>query len=184
MQCLFILKSRLQISGSEVNRVHCKLFYYVFSVILFCFIQTKTSCRYGCMYFLAALVLLSVDETTWTGALVGGMSAVYMLNSVGESTLPYGTPVFNSCCQDVWFLYVVSPDVLYDELSGILYLDCNIFLISLCMFIVLKYLPILSWTPLLRCCWMCVDCRAVTVECCVCTCVARVCLVCLLLCKE
>ena len=28
---------------------------------LFCFVQAKTLCRYGCMYFLAALVLVCVD---------------------------------------------------------------------------------------------------------------------------
>ena len=27
----------------------------------FCFVQAKTLCRYGCMYFLAALVLVCVD---------------------------------------------------------------------------------------------------------------------------
>ena len=28
---------------------------------LFCFVQAKTLCMYGCMYFLAALVLVCVD---------------------------------------------------------------------------------------------------------------------------
>ena len=28
---------------------------------LFCFVQAKTVCRYGCMYFLPALVLVCVD---------------------------------------------------------------------------------------------------------------------------
>ena len=32
-----------------------------FSVIFLCFVQVKTVCRYGCMYFFAALVLVSVD---------------------------------------------------------------------------------------------------------------------------
>ena len=32
-----------------------------FSKRLFCFVQAKTLCRYGCMYFLAALVLVCVD---------------------------------------------------------------------------------------------------------------------------
>ena len=32
-----------------------------FSVRLFCFVQTKTLCRYGCMYFLDALVFVCVD---------------------------------------------------------------------------------------------------------------------------
>ena len=32
---------------------------------------------------------------TWTGALGGGMSAVHMLNSVGERMPPCGKPVLN-----------------------------------------------------------------------------------------
>ena len=32
-----------------------------YSVILFWFVQTKTLCMYGCMYFFAALVLVCVD---------------------------------------------------------------------------------------------------------------------------
>ena len=58
---LFILRSRLLLYsvGSGVNRVQVDLF--GFSVRLFCFVQTKTLCRYGCMYFLAAVVLVCVD---------------------------------------------------------------------------------------------------------------------------
>ena len=44
--------------GSGVNRVQVVL--YGFSKRLFCFVQAKTLCRYGCMYFLAALVLVCV----------------------------------------------------------------------------------------------------------------------------
>ena len=29
-----------------------------FSVRLFCFVQAKTLCKYGCMYFLAALMIV------------------------------------------------------------------------------------------------------------------------------
>ena len=32
-----------------------------FSIRLFCFVQAKTLCRYGCMYFLDALVLVCVN---------------------------------------------------------------------------------------------------------------------------
>ena len=32
-----------------------------FSMRLFCFVQAKTFCMYGCIYFLAALVLVCVD---------------------------------------------------------------------------------------------------------------------------
>ena len=42
-----------------MNRVHVVL--SGFSVRLFCFVQAKTVCRYGCMNFLAALVLVCVD---------------------------------------------------------------------------------------------------------------------------
>ena len=58
---LFILRSRLLLysAGSGVNRVQVVL--SGFSVRLFCFVQAKTFYRYGCMYFLAALVLVCVD---------------------------------------------------------------------------------------------------------------------------
>ena len=58
---LFILTSRLLLYsvGSGVNRVPVVL--SGFSVRLFCSVQEKTLCRYGCMYLLAALVLVCVD---------------------------------------------------------------------------------------------------------------------------
>ena len=57
---LFIFGYRLLLysAGSGVNRVQVVL--SGFSVRLFCFVQTKTLCRYGCMYFFAALVLVCV----------------------------------------------------------------------------------------------------------------------------
>ena len=39
------------------------------SVILFCFVPAKTLCRYGCMYFLTALVLVCVDVMVMSSAL-------------------------------------------------------------------------------------------------------------------
>ena len=58
---LFILRSRLLVyyAGSGVNRVQVVL--SGFSVRLSCFVQTNTLCRYGCVYFFAALVLVCVD---------------------------------------------------------------------------------------------------------------------------
>ena len=49
---LFILRSGLLLysEGSGLNRVQVVLF--GFSVRLFCLVQAKTLCRYGCMYFL------------------------------------------------------------------------------------------------------------------------------------
>ena len=54
---LFILRSRLLLysAGSGVNRV--QVVSSGFSVRLFCFVQAKL---YGCMYLLAALVLVDV----------------------------------------------------------------------------------------------------------------------------
>ena len=78
-------------AGSGFNRVQVVL--SGFSVRLFCFVQAKTLCRYGCMHFLTAL--LPAYAMTRTGVLGGGMSAVYMLNSVGERTPPCGTPILN-----------------------------------------------------------------------------------------
>ena len=40
-----------------------------FSKKLFYFVQAKTLCRYGCMYFLAALVLVCVDVIVMSAAL-------------------------------------------------------------------------------------------------------------------
>ena len=39
-----------------------------FSVRLFCFVQAKTLCSYGCMYFFAALVLVCVDWMVMSSA--------------------------------------------------------------------------------------------------------------------
>ena len=66
---LFIVRSRLLVysAGSGVNRVQVVL--SGLSKRLFCFVQAKTLCRYGCMYFLAALVLVCVDVMSSAKAL-------------------------------------------------------------------------------------------------------------------
>ena len=58
---LFILRSKLLVysAGSGVNRVQVVL--SGFSKRLLCFVQAKTLCKYGCMYLLAALILVCVD---------------------------------------------------------------------------------------------------------------------------
>ena len=55
------LRSRLLVysAGSGVNRVQVVL--SGFSARLLCFVQAKGLCRYGCMYFFVALVLVCVD---------------------------------------------------------------------------------------------------------------------------
>ena len=60
-EVLFILRSRFLVysAGSGVNRVQIVL--AGFCVRLLCFVQTKTLCKYGFMYFFAALVLVCVD---------------------------------------------------------------------------------------------------------------------------
>ena len=39
-----------------------------FSLRLFCFVQAKNLCRYGCMYFFVALVLVCVDVIVMSSA--------------------------------------------------------------------------------------------------------------------
>ena len=58
---LFIFRSRLLLysARSRVNRVQVVL--SGFSARLFCCVRAKTLCRYGCVYFLAVLVLVCVD---------------------------------------------------------------------------------------------------------------------------
>ena len=60
-EVLFSLRSRLLLysTGSGVNSVQVVL--SGFSVRSSCFVQAMTLYRYGCMYFLAALVLVCVD---------------------------------------------------------------------------------------------------------------------------
>ena len=65
---LFILRSRLLVysAGSGVNRVQVVL--SGFSKRLFCFVQANIFCMYGCIYFLAALVLVCVDVMVMSSA--------------------------------------------------------------------------------------------------------------------
>ena len=62
---LFILSSRLLVytAGSGVQVVLSG-----YGVRLLCFVQAKTLCRCGCMYFMAALVLLCVDVMVMSSA--------------------------------------------------------------------------------------------------------------------
>ena len=64
---LFILKSSLLIysTWSGVNRVQVVL--PGLSVRL-CLVHAKNVCRYGCMYFLTAVVLVCVDVTVMSFA--------------------------------------------------------------------------------------------------------------------
>ena len=65
---LFIVRSRLLVysAGSGVNRV--KVVLSGFSKRLFVLSRQKTLCRYGSMYFLAALVLVCVDVIVMSSA--------------------------------------------------------------------------------------------------------------------
>ena len=65
---LFILRSRLLLysAGSGVNRVQVVL--SGFSMRLYCFVQTKTVCMYGCIYLLTALVFVCVDVMVMSSA--------------------------------------------------------------------------------------------------------------------
>ena len=62
----FSFRLLLYSAGSGVNRVQVVL--SLFSMRLFCFIQANTFCRYDCIYFLAALVLVCVDVMVMSSA--------------------------------------------------------------------------------------------------------------------
>ena len=66
--CMFRSRLLVYSAGSGVNRVHVVL--SGFSMRLYCFVQTKTLCGYGCMHFLAALVLVFVDVMVMSHHLV------------------------------------------------------------------------------------------------------------------
>ena len=53
-------------AGSGVNRV--QVVFSGFSMRLFCLSRQKTFYRYGCIYFLAALVLVCVDVMVMSSA--------------------------------------------------------------------------------------------------------------------
>ena len=58
---LFIFRSILLLYSAGVGVSRVQVVLSGFSVRMFCFVQAKTLCRYDCMYFLAALVLVCVD---------------------------------------------------------------------------------------------------------------------------
>ena len=53
-------------AGSDVNRMQVVL--SGFSMRLFCFVQVKSLCGYGCIYFFAALLLVCVDVIVMSSA--------------------------------------------------------------------------------------------------------------------
>ena len=57
--------------------------------------------------FAFAMFMSSALVVSFNGACGVGMSDVYMLKSVGDSTPPCGTPFLNWRCVDVLFLNVV-----------------------------------------------------------------------------
>ena len=64
--CIFMSRLLVYSAGSGVNRVQVVL--SGFSMRLFCFVKAKTLCRYGCIYFLASLVLVCVDVMVMSSA--------------------------------------------------------------------------------------------------------------------
>ena len=58
---LFIFRSRLLVYSARSGANRVQVILSGFSMRLFCFVQAKTLCRYGCMYLLVAFVLVCVD---------------------------------------------------------------------------------------------------------------------------
>ena len=51
-----------------INNKACRVDNIHLRSVYLCFVQAKTLCRYGCMYFLAALVLVCVDVIVMSSA--------------------------------------------------------------------------------------------------------------------
>ena len=64
--CIFRSILLLYSAESGVNRVQVVL--SGFSMRLICFVLAKTFCMYGCIYFLATLVLVCVDVMVMSSA--------------------------------------------------------------------------------------------------------------------
>ena len=64
--CIFNFRFALYSAGSGVNRVQVVLSGLMCRLL--CFVQAKTLSRYGCMYVLAALVLVCVDVMVMSSA--------------------------------------------------------------------------------------------------------------------
>ena len=66
--CIFT--SRLLVYSARSGVIRVQVVLSRFSMRLLCFVQAKTFCMYGCMYFLAALVLVCGDvmemSSAWT----------------------------------------------------------------------------------------------------------------------
>ena len=83
-------------TGFGVNSVHVVL--SGLSMSLLYFVHVWNCCRFGCMFALAAILLMCVDATVMpytyevscsaSGGGGGGMSCEYMLKSVGEDSMP------------------------------------------------------------------------------------------------
>ena len=70
MSVSFCLPHPVAVSAFMICRGLCCLQVVLsgFSKRLFCFVQAKTLCRYGCMYFPAAPVLVCVDVIVMASA--------------------------------------------------------------------------------------------------------------------
>ena len=90
-----------------MKRVHVVL--SGLSMRLFICVHVCISCRYDWMFAFAIFMSLGVDvvcvgcQFYWRG-----VSDMYMLKSVGDSTPPCGTPFLNWLCVDLLF-----PNVVY-----------------------------------------------------------------------
>ena len=64
--CIFRFRLLVYSAESGANRVQIVLSRFIMR--LFCFVQAKTFCRYGCIYLLATLLLVCVDVMVMSSA--------------------------------------------------------------------------------------------------------------------
>ena len=100
------------------------------------------SACYGMVSYSACYGMVSYS-TCFTGACGDGVSNVYMLKSVGDSTPPCGTPFLKWRCVDVLFLNVVYA------LRHLMFVWCSL-CVSVCMLTVPNALLMSSATVIVR----------------------------------
>ena len=114
-EVLFIFRSRLLLysAGSGVNRVQVVL--SGFRVILFYFVQAKTLCRYGCMNFLTALVLVCANVMV--------MSSVWVMFIVSKALLISSATVIVRAGGAIWL----------NLLATVLFNVCSVVTVECCV---------------------------------------------------
>ena len=158
VDCSLVLYS----AGSGVNSVEVVLSGLIMRLLSFVHV---CNCRYGCMYALAAFLLVCVDimvmsyayEVSYSGGAGGyGMPDVYILTSVDDAT-PNWCYVGERSEMDLYELFMV----LYGFGMGIMFANFHVcmmlFLFNAMLYMLVRYVsprgPMFFWVPDVKFVW-------------------------------